>query len=129
MKLSFSTRGRRDVSWDEQVFLAKDSRYNGIEIYDITRTPSLTDASGPFNKFNVFATARVLREMDLSIPCMDSSLDLSIEEDVSDKIKENIDFAAFAGCPYVSIRADFDNENLIHKRIKEIGRASCRERV
>ena len=120
MKLSFSTRGRRDVSWDEQLFLAKDSRYNGIEIYDITRTTSLTNASGPFNKFNVFATARNLREMNLEIPCMDSSLDLSLDEDLSDKIKENIDIAAFAGCPYVSIRADYDKENLIHKRIKNI---------
>ena len=58
MKLSFSTRGWRNLFWQQQVDNAMDFRFGGIEVYDIMRTDSLTDKGCPFHKYNVGATMR-----------------------------------------------------------------------
>ena len=77
MKLSFSTRGWTDLSWDEIVSSACEMHFSGIEAYNVPRTPALTQPGGAFNKYSLGATTRVLKKNHLSIPCFDSSNDLS----------------------------------------------------
>ena len=35
MKLSFSTRGWQQLGWDELLESARESGFNGIELYDL----------------------------------------------------------------------------------------------
>ena len=77
MKLSFSTRGWASLSWDEMVGEAAEMHFSGIEPYNPMRCAALTEKGGPFHKYSVMPTWRALREKGLSIPCLDSSCDLS----------------------------------------------------
>ena len=77
MKLSFSTRGWADLSWDSLVETALDMKFTGIEVYNLWKFPALTDRGGPFHPHKLAATVRQLRDKKLSIPCLDTSLDLS----------------------------------------------------
>ena len=43
MKLSFSTRGWGDLSWDELLDSALDMKFTGIEVYNLFKFPELTD--------------------------------------------------------------------------------------
>ena len=79
MKLSFSTRGWLDLPWQELVDTALDMRFGGIEIYNLHKT-ELQQKGGAFHKYQITATLRELREKKLSIPCLDSSCDISTEE-------------------------------------------------
>ena len=80
MKLSFSTRGWGDLSWEELIDSALDMKFTGIEIYNPFKNPALTDRGGPFHKYHCAATIRQLRDRKLSIPCVDTSVDLSVED-------------------------------------------------
>ena len=77
MKLSFSTRGWPELSWQEMMDTAMDMGFSGIEVYNLQKQTDLTDRSGPFHKYQTAATVRQLRENKLSIPCFDTSCDLS----------------------------------------------------
>ena len=77
MNLSFSTRGWGDLSWDELLEAALDMKFTGIEVYNLWKFPALTDRGGPFHKHKIAATLRQLRDLKISIPCLDTSLDLS----------------------------------------------------
>ena len=108
MKLSFSTRGWVDMKWEEWLDLAKEMHFGGIEIYNPQCNPALFDRSGPFHKYNTGATLRTLSDAGITIPCLDSSIDISVsdgESAASDLIKTASDMRV------------------------QIGRASCRERV
>lgn len=120
MKLSFSTRGWRELPWSEQTASALNARFQGIEVYDLMRTPSLIEKGGPFHKYNTMGTARSLRELSLSLPCLDSSLDLSKEEDQSDQIKALLEISHNVRCPYVAVRVNEDKEELVKERLKNI---------
>ena len=39
MNLSFSTRGWNDLPWADQVRDAEENRFQGIEVYNLTRFP------------------------------------------------------------------------------------------
>ena len=77
MKLSFSTRGWADMSWAEILDNASEMRFSGVEIYNVFKTPEFVAKGGPFHKYSLMASLRDLRERRLTIPCFDSSLDLS----------------------------------------------------
>ena len=79
MKLSFSTRGWKELPWPEQVKDASELRFQGIEVYNLHKCPSLTDRSGVFHKFHRNETLRELREHHLTIPCLDTCIDLGAE--------------------------------------------------
>ena len=80
MKLSFSTRGWGDLSWDTLLDTALEMKFTGIEVYDLYKFPALTGKGGPFHPHRVAATIRQLRDKKLSIPCLDTSMDLSENE-------------------------------------------------
>ncbi len=81
MNLSFSTRGWGDLSWEEMLDAALDMKFTGIEVYNLYKYPAMTDRGGAFHKHKIAATIRQLRDLKLSIPCLDTSLDLSENEE------------------------------------------------
>ncbi len=84
MKLSFSTRGWEDLSFDALIETAEEMRFSGVELYSLQNRSDLTGKGGAFHRYNVGATVRTLRSRGLSVPCCDSALDLSAEADPSD---------------------------------------------
>ena len=77
MKLSFSTRGWADHSWDELVSTALEMDFSGIEIHNPIINAVFTGKGGPLERYNTQATARALRDKGLCIPALDSSVDIS----------------------------------------------------
>ena len=121
MKLSFSTRGWTHLSWDEWMEAAVSTKFEGIEVYNLPGQPDLTERSGPFHKYNMAATVRQLREKNLSIPCLDTSYDLSdAEKEFVPAIRELIQIAKQMQVPYVSVVALHDNEELVRANLTEL---------
>ena len=121
MKLSFSTRGWKSLEWTELLNTAGEMRFDGIEIYNAFSTDELINAGGPFHKYSVVPTARELRSRRISIPCFDSSCDLS---DASGKELENLNtllnLASDLGCPYICAFASRDLPENIRKNLESL---------
>ena len=79
MNLSFSTRGWPDLSWDEMLSTAKDMGFSGVEVYNLAKFDPLLQKGGPFHKYNSAATIRKLADDGISVPCVDISKDISME--------------------------------------------------
>ena len=101
MKLSFSTRGWGDLSWEEVISSAQDMKFSGIEVYNLFKFPALTDRGGPFHKHNIAATVRQLRDLKLTIPCLDTSMDLSESAKNADIVEDMMRMAHDLQVPYV----------------------------
>ena len=101
MKLSFSTRGWGDMSWDSLVETALDMRFTGIEVYNLFKFPALTDRGGPFHKHHLAATLRQLKDRKLSIPCLDTSLDLTDPATEVPVLEQMLRYARDMQVPYV----------------------------
>jgi len=84
MKLSFSTRGWKKLNWEELKTLALEMRFIGIELYSMKENPLFYDKSGPFNEYTVAASIRNLREDKLSIPCLDTMIELADENAIKE---------------------------------------------
>ena len=121
MKLSFSTRGWAHLSWEEWLDIGVNMKFEGVEVYNLPKFPELVDRSGPFHKYNMAATVRQLREKNLSIPCFDTSCDLSSnEENFVPSLKNLIQIARSMQVEYVTIVALQDNEELVRTRLAEL---------
>ena len=118
MKLSFSTRGWNDMSWSDILDSACEMHFSGIEIYNVFKTPEFVAKGGPFHKYSLMASLRELNEKNLSIPCFDSSLDLS--EDNPDMIAEMqsmIGIASDMHCQYVCAFAKNGTVDTVKKNL------------
>ena len=120
MKLSFSTRGWPELSWEEMVDAALEMGFSGIEVYNLNKLDALLDRSGPFHKYQISATVRQLRDHKLQIPCFDTSCDLSGEEDVLESLQQMMEVARSAQVPYIVACALLDNEELIKARLSRL---------
>ena len=60
-----------------QVEDACEMHFQGIEVYNLHKIPSLTDRGAPFHMYSRNETERNLRDCNLKIPCLDTSEDLS----------------------------------------------------
>ena len=110
MNLSFSTRGWGDLSWEEMISAALDMKFTGIEVYNLFKFPEMTDRGGPFHKHKIAATIRQLRDLKLSIPCLDTSMDLSDCLAAGEVIEEMLYTARDLQVPYVVGWASQDDE-------------------
>ena len=119
MNLSFSTRGW-GFSWDEALDLASEMDFSGVELYNIQTVPALTERGGAFHKYNVAATVRALRDRKLSIPCLDTSCDVSAPNDCVPTLRSLLTLAAEARVPYVSAIAHEDDEALVRERLDQL---------
>ncbi|MBQ6614639.1 MAG: AMP-binding protein [Clostridia bacterium] len=117
MKLSFSTRGWPSLSFEDMMSTALDMGLSGIEVYNLQKFDSLTDRGGPFHKYNVGATARELRDKKLSIPCFDTSLDLSDGDSAIEPLTSLFEVAKSTNVSYIVAFASTDNEDTIYKNV------------
>ena len=101
MKLSFSTRGWGNLSWEELISSAQDMKFSGIEVYNLFKFPALTDRGGPFHKHSIAATVRQLRDLKLTIPCLDTSMDLSDCVSAAHTVEDMMRMAHDLQVPYV----------------------------
>ena len=120
MKLSFSTRGWPGFSFDEMLEVATEMGFTGVEVYNLPKFENLIDRAGPFHKYNTAATVRKLREKQLTIPCFDTSFDISSEKDISDQIKSLMDIAYNAHVPSVVVCALSNNEDTVYSVLKSL---------
>ena len=110
MKLSFSTRGWGDLSWEELLQSALDMKFSGIEVYNLFKFPDLTGKGGPFDPHKMAATVRQLRDHKLTIPCLDTSVDLSAED--VDVLLDMMRIARHCRIPYVVAWASQETERI-----------------
>ena len=118
MKLSFSTRGWGDLRWEEWLDAALDMKFTGVEVYNLFKFPGLTDRGGPFHRHSIAATGRQLRDMKLSIPCFDTSLDLS--RDCVRELTWMLEMAHAAQVPYVACVALSDGEEQVRAHLDAV---------
>ena len=109
MNLSFSTRGWQRYSWEENLKTALTMHFGGIEIYNPQREESLIGRGCPFHQYSVAATIRDLKTRGLSIPCIDTSCDLSEASSV-EELRTVMALARNAQVTYVSCCALGDEE-------------------
>ena len=130
MKLSFSTRGWWELSFKELKEKAAEMGFQGLELYNVLKVKKLTEKGGPLNEYNISSTARNLRELNLEIPCIDTSMDLSSADDimVSEAI-ETIHLAADLRSPYVSFWAKDDNQENIKNIIDALLETARKRKV
>ncbi len=110
MKISFSTYGWENYSWQDFVKIARDCGFNGIDVHSI-HEPRFKD-SGLFDKANSSVIVRQLFDLSLSIPCISSSCDIT-DNNVKTNIKHIktvLSIAENLSCPYVRVGAT-NNEN------------------
>ena len=117
MKLSFSTRGWPELSWDDMIQTALDMGFSGIEVYNLAKFPALTEKDGPFHKYKTAATVRQMREKHLSIPCFDTSIDLT--EDPTD-VEQLLQAAHNAHVPYVVVCALSECEDRVFANLSKL---------
>ena len=120
MNLSFSTRGWNALSWEEQVRDAVEMGFSGIEAYNIQDFPSLSGRGGAFHAYMQNETLRDLKKNRLSIPCFDTSIDLSLPMEGTEKIEFLISAASAMKVPYIAFCALQDDEDTVHENLKTI---------
>ena len=123
MKLSFSTKGWHNSTFDEFCDIAKDLKFSGIELHNI-HNRLFTDKDGAFHDYAAAKTVRKLYEMKLSIPCIDTICNLADENTKSESINEINACIAIANdlhIPYVRVKAyGEENYDLVSSIIAEI---------
>ena len=120
MKLSFSTRGWQHLSWDELLVSAEESGMNGIELYDLFKRADLIERACPFDRYRAATTVRQLREKNMAIPCLDTSIDLALPETSLKDVKWLLETAGTIRTPYVSVVALEEREDLVRERVAQL---------
>jgi len=120
MNLSFSTRGWNTLDWSRQVADAVESGFQGIEPYNIQEYPSLTGRGGAFHTYEQNETLRELRKQRLSLPCFDTSVDLSLPQDQPEKILNLFRTASSMKVPYVAFCALRDDEDRVRLNLEAL---------
>jgi len=120
MNLSFSTRGWPKLTWDEMVDTALQMGFTGIEVYNLPKFPDMLAKGGPFHLYQTAATARDLREKKLTIPCFDTSCDLSADPTAVDTLLELIQVARNAQVRYVVACALSDREDVVYDALCQL---------
>ena len=117
MNLSFSTRGWPELTWDDMIETALEMGFTGIEVYNLPKFDPMLEKGGPFHKHKVAATVRQLRDLKLTIPCFDTSLDLSDGDGCVETLKNLMQVAHDAHVGYVVAFASKDDEEQVRKNL------------
>ena len=120
MKLSFSTRGWPDLSWEEMLDTALSMGFSGVEVYNLPKFDPLLDKGGPFHKYNCAATVRQLRDKKLQIPCFDTSCDLSSDPEAYNTVSNLLEIAYNTQVPYVVVCALQENEQAVLNMLRTL---------
>ena len=117
MNLSFSTRGWPELTWEEMVDTALDMGFAGIEVYNLPKFAALTAKGGAFHPYQTAATVRDLRGKKLTVPCFDTSCDLSADPDAVETLTGLLEVAKNAQVKYVVACALEDREDTVYEAL------------
>ncbi len=122
MKLSFSTRGWEKLSWERQISDAIDLQFQGIELYNLHLQKAWFESGGPFHHFQQNETIRALRAGHLSIPCLDTSLDLGqpFSPEADDAFGLLLGIASAFRVPFIALRAQTDQEDIVRDNLNRL---------
>ena len=120
MNLSFSTRGWNSLPWEEQIRDAEEMGFQGIEPYNIQEFPSLSGRGGAFHAYILNETIRDLKKNKLTLPCFDTSIDLSLPLENTEKAEYLINTAASMKVPYIAFCALHEDEDTVNSNIRTI---------
>lgn len=112
MKISFSTLGCPEWSWEDMLVTAKDLGFDGIEIRGIENELHVPKAK-PFLEDKCSQTKERLKKMHLEVPCLTSSAYLFDKNNIEAYLKEGkeyIDLAQIIGTPYIRVLGDANPE-------------------
>ncbi len=108
MKLSFSTKGWHNNTFEEFCKIADDLHFDGVELHNVYNS-LFEGKNGNFYKSYAYKTLRSLSINRLSIPCIDAISDISNADktkEAEDEITKCISIAEVLKIPYVRIRAE-----------------------
>ncbi len=112
MKLSFSTKGWHNSTFDDFCDIANDLKFQGIELHNI-HNKLFTDKDGAFHDYAAAKTVRKLYEKKLSIPCIDTICNLAdsgSEQEIISEIEKCIEISSNLHINYVRVKA-YGEEN------------------
>jgi sugar phosphate isomerase/epimerase len=134
LKLSFSTLGCPDWSFDKIIDFARDNQYSGIEVRGVLRQMDLPLVPEFSNTENITTTMKKMNDRGLKFVDLGSSCALHFPkgEERTKNLSEGkrfIDLAAKLNCPYIrvfpnQIPKDRDRQetlNLIVEGLRELG--------
>jgi fatty-acyl-CoA synthase len=105
MKISFSTLACPEFSWPDIYSMAKDLKFNGIEIRGLGDDIFAVKAK-PFTDTQLPLTIKKLKELGIEIPCLASGCTLRNKEKQNENISEITQYIMLAsrlGTPYVRV--------------------------
>ncbi len=105
MKLSFSTKGWHNNSFEEFCDIATELGFQGIELHNI-HNRLFCDRDGAFHGYAAAATLRRLYEKGLTLPCIDAICELSDSEEAAEEITACMEIAQNLHIPNVRLRAN-----------------------
>lgn len=108
MKLSFSTKGWHNYSFDSFCDTAKDLGFGGIELHNVNN-PLFTDSNGAFHDYTSAATVRRLYEKNLQIPCIDVLTDIADTQKVEEaecEFAKCLNIASNLKISYIRVKAE-----------------------
>ena len=108
MKISFSTLACPDWSWSDIYSMAKDFKFDGIELRGLGNEIFSVKAQ-PFTDSQLPATIAKLKSLSLEIPCLDSGACLKFKDKYAEAEAEITAYAQLAnkiGASYIRILAD-----------------------
>ncbi len=108
MKLCFSTKGWHENTFEEFCDIAESLGFKGIELHNINNR-LFTAKDGAFHDYAAAATLRRLYEKKLSIPCIDTIVNISnpdLFEDAKAEIEKCIAIAKNLHIPNIRLRAE-----------------------
>ncbi len=118
MKFSFSTRGWNSCGWDDFVEKACEMHFAGIEVYNVLTQGGLVESGGPFHKYSLVKSFRELCQKNLTIPCFDSSSDVSVSDgNMLEDVRRLIRLAAEMHCPYVCVWAKDNRPDVVRHNL------------
>ena len=101
MKLSFSTNRWESYSFDDFVRIAREYKFNGIEVHNID-TPKLRN---DFRPERLAGVQHKLRNHDLCISCLDLVNDIAAKpEEAFDELKRCLETARRLHVPYIRLK-------------------------
>jgi len=113
MKLSFSTKGFEEFSFEELSEISIDMGFGGIEIN--SKFPEFSEKKGSFSKDRIVATSRNLRNNNISLTCLD------VLGEKWQSIPELLEIAQTLRIPYLAIHFDKDvDSETPYEVIKEL---------
>ncbi len=105
MRLSFSTKGWHDSSFEDFCDIAQELGFQGIELHNI-HNRLFTDKDGAFHDYAAAATSRHLFEKKLKLTCIDTVCDIAQNTDATaEEILDCIHIAKSLKIPYVRLKA------------------------